>query len=514
MRSFFLSLKTGQSDIVDTAPDNTPSGSVPKSTRGRKSSTNRLDGLDPGELLSRAILSATAPAQDSPVASRPRWLTKRKLQLFAALALAILAMSPVLLSIAKRWNGKSEGDARTSQSKPHTQQPSGAQITRTTTPLVNLNSAPATNSGVAREADAAGLHKLEAAVALGDTAAQYQLGKKYGYGKGVPKDVAKAAGLYRMAAEKGCIEADVELGVLYSNGKVAFHPISWERVAAAWQIAAEKGDSSAQRRLGECYRNGRGVPHDPVKAVEWLQKSAEQGNSIAQWSLAKMYDGNRGLPRDDATAFKWMEKSALQGYEWAQYTLARMYATGTGVPKDPVKAYEWARKATENGTPAAHAILAQMYLKGEGVGKDVANAVTLSRKAADGGATDGLLLLNQIFPAGMKAHDTAQPDGFALMLKSAEEGNVPAQLGVGYMYLEGMGVAVNGKKGFEWILKSAENGNALAQALIGDMYESGIFVPRDEIKAAEWHAKSVHRKQSLPDVPSLEAGQPKFFDSN
>jgi len=469
---------------------------------------NRLEGLDPRELLSRAILAATETVEASPDDLTPSWLTKQRFSQLAMVTMMILLVSLLYFSISKRIRESSEAPA-TKPAPVVEAKPSNRVI-----PTINSAPVSGTTSAISPETQEAELHKLEAAASSGDATAQFQLGKRYASGEGVPKDEAKAAGLYRKAAEKGNLEADVELGVFYSNGKIAFHPVNWERVAAAWQIAAENGDPVTQRRLGECYRNGRGVPHDPLKAIEWLQKSAEQGNSIAQWSLAKMYDGSRGVPRDDAKAFKWMEKSALQGYEWALLALAQMYATGTGVSKDPVKAFEWARKAAEKSNPTAQAMLAEMYLKGEGTEKDMANAVALSRKATDQGEIGPQLNLEQIYSSEKAPLETNQLQGFASILKAAEEGSVAAQLGVGYLYLQGKGVQTDGKKGFAWILKSAENGNAQAEALVGDMYESGVFVEKDEVKAAEWRAKASRQKQSLPDVTPLDVGQPQFYDSN
>ena len=48
--------------------------------------------------------------------------------------------------------------------------------------------------------------------------------------------------------------------------------------AAEWyQKAAEQGLGSAQYQLGRCYEGGHGVTKDLTKAAEWYQKAADKG---------------------------------------------------------------------------------------------------------------------------------------------------------------------------------------------------------------------------------------------
>src|SRR5437867_9161069 len=53
----------------------------------------------------------------------------------------------------------------------------------------------------------------------GDPVAQNQLGEMYEHGNGVPRDFAKAARWYRLAAEQGMAPAQLNLGTLYENGQ-------------------------------------------------------------------------------------------------------------------------------------------------------------------------------------------------------------------------------------------------------------------------------------------------------
>ncbi len=87
---------------------------------------------------------------------------------------------------------------------------------------------------------------------------------------------------------------------------------------------AEQGEALAQINLGLLYANGRGVARNDGEAVKWFRKSAEQGEAIAQNNLAIMYESGRGVPRDYNEAVKWYRKAAAQGHKGAGATLKRL----------------------------------------------------------------------------------------------------------------------------------------------------------------------------------------------
>lgn len=80
-----------------------------------------------------------------------------------------------------------------------------------------------------------------------DPAEQFNLGRCYYHGDGVPQDYQQAVYWYRRAAEQGHCEA--------------------------------------QYNLGACYENGDGVPQDYQQAVYWYRKAAEQGDTDAKQKL-------------------------------------------------------------------------------------------------------------------------------------------------------------------------------------------------------------------------------------
>jgi TPR repeat protein len=113
----------------------------------------------------------------------------------------------------------------------------------------------------------------------GDAEAQYNLGLRYEYGKGVQQDIVEA--------------------------------VKW------YQKAAEQGNAMGQGRLGWMYGSGRGVTQDYAEAIKWLRKAAEQGDTDAQLYLGWLYKSGLGVPRDYISACMWYGIAASNGSEGA-----------------------------------------------------------------------------------------------------------------------------------------------------------------------------------------------------
>lgn len=106
----------------------------------------------------------------------------------------------------------------------------------------------------------------------GDSAAQYLLGSRYVNGWGVAKDDEKGLNLILKAAENGDELAQSDAGVhLVNRGHVA-EGVKW------MEMAAKRGVVNAQRELGQMYASGELIAGDRAKAVFWLDQAARQGD--------------------------------------------------------------------------------------------------------------------------------------------------------------------------------------------------------------------------------------------
>jgi len=163
----------------------------------------------------------------------------------------------------------------------------------------------------AKEVSAGNIAK--ALPARGDAVAQDNLGAQYDQGLGVPLDHAKAALLYRKAAEQGDAVGQYFLGYDYYVGQGV--PQDYAEAAAWYRKAAEQGYANAQYNLGTLYYAGQGVTQDYAQAVSWVRRAADQNDAVAECSLGMFYENGTGVPANYAEAYFWLNIGAatIQG---------------------------------------------------------------------------------------------------------------------------------------------------------------------------------------------------------
>ncbi len=104
-------------------------------------------------------------------------------------------------------------------------------------------------------------------------------------------------------------------GEQYSERKNYKEAMRWYR------IAAEKGHLESQNNVGMFYLTGMGVPKDVAEGVKWLRKAADRGHEAAQRNMGIMYLQGIGVPQDRAEAIRWLRKAAEKGDDEAKSAL-------------------------------------------------------------------------------------------------------------------------------------------------------------------------------------------------
>ena len=128
-------------------------------------------------------------------------------------------------------------------------------------------------------------------------------------------DYMTAYQAFKPLAEQGDVEAQHNLAVLYKTGKGVMKDM---KKAAQWfEKAADQGLAEAQFNLGHLYDMGEGVEHNAAKAVLWYKKAAEQGHPLAQTNLGVMYANGEGVKQDLVLAYVWLNLAASQGVSTA-----------------------------------------------------------------------------------------------------------------------------------------------------------------------------------------------------
>jgi uncharacterized protein len=77
----------------------------------------------------------------------------------------------------------------------------------------------------------------------GDATVQYNLGKMYRQGQGVPQDFKEAVKWYRLSAEQGDLDAQLKLGVSYGMGRGV--PKDYALAHMWWNLSGSNGNKEA-----------------------------------------------------------------------------------------------------------------------------------------------------------------------------------------------------------------------------------------------------------------------------
>ncbi|KXU34476.1 hypothetical protein AXK11_08390 [Cephaloticoccus primus] len=197
-------------------------------------------------------------------------------------------------------------------------------------------------------------------------------------------------------ANAGDPEALFLLGTLYESGQVGGRADP-AKAAELYRRAADLGLPHAQFNLGNMYAAGHGVTADPFESIMWLRRAADAGLPEAQFNLAVAYEQGHGVRADLATARRWYEAAAKQDYPEAQYNLAMMYEDGHGVAQDDRRAAELYLAAARQGYGPAQNNYGIMLAEGRGgLAANLVDAYAwLSLASEESGRTQGRDLVAQ-----------------------------------------------------------------------------------------------------------------------
>src|ERR1051325_10233701 len=81
------------------------------------------------------------------------------------------------------------------------------------------------------------------------------------------------------------------------------------------------------------------------------------------------------------------------------------------------------------------------------------------------------------------------------LTKSAANGNANAQLLIGQLYFDGIGVSEKKKeiKAFSWFIKAAERGDVNAQLIVGHLLYEGQGVLKNVGEAFKWFERAAEQ---------------------
>lgn len=159
---------------------------------------------------------------------------------------------------------------------------------------------------------AIGSTELRAAALAGDSAAAFEIARRYLDGTGLSASPARAAEWFAFASARGSVLAAYRLGALYEKGAEGV-PRDVARARASYEIAATGGNVRAMHNLGVLLASGNVGPADYAEAAQWFRKAADHGVRDSQFNLGVLYTRGFGVPVDPAAAYLWFSLAAARG---------------------------------------------------------------------------------------------------------------------------------------------------------------------------------------------------------
>ena len=94
-------------------------------------------------------------------------------------------------------------------------------------------------------------------------------------------------------------------------------------------------------------------------------------------------------------------------------------------------------------------------------------------------------------------------------LKAAEQGDAKAQCNLGVCYANGEGVENDFNEAAKWFRAAAEQGHMYAQFNLGSSYANGDGVPQDMVEAEKWYRKAAEQgyEDAIAALKALESGE-------
>jgi TPR repeat protein len=167
------------------------------------------------------------------------------------------------------------------------------------------------------------------AAANGHADALCELGVAYRDGKGIARDLNKASECFDLAFANGAHNVEFHRGVMYDQRN---HPGDFKMAVCWYKEAAKKGSVEAQFNLGVLYTSCVRDPadsfrdtRDPKQAVRWFRRAFTNGYIEAGYALGTRYLEGKGLPCNRQKAIEWLERAAESGSTQARERLDALY---------------------------------------------------------------------------------------------------------------------------------------------------------------------------------------------
>lgn len=229
----------------------------------------------------------------------------------------------------------------------------------------------------------------------------------------------------------------------------------------AYLVAARAGNERAMNNVGLHYAYGDGVRRDAALGARWLHRSAKKGDEVAAFNLGLFYEQGRSVRKSARRAEHWYRQSLAGGYRPAATNLATLLF-GSPEPRHWPEAVTLLRKEVKRGVDAARYNLALAYEEGKGTRRNRKKALALYQAAAQDGDVDAQLALGWCYLNGVFGPRDSLAS-FRWYEQAARQREPKALFSLGQMFLEGLGIPASRERAERYLRAAATLGHARAR---------------------------------------------------
>lgn len=312
---------------------------------------------------------------------------------------------------------------------------------------------------------------------LDDVIAQYKLGERYYYGRGVQQDYAQAYYWLQKAEQQGDYEAlDLLLVISVLNKDYIQASDYLKKLHSIDNNNSNISDYLYKLALKE---DEKALSDD--KKIELLTDAARMGNIKAILDMMLYYscltDDNNHYDEGKATEF-YKQYLKITNEPFDNVTIVDLFYQ-IGIRKD---------KELVNETK--NSIFLEKYMNVSEL-----ESIIYLEKAADMGHTEAQVMMGDYYSgvSEYSPYNISSDDLYKAAFyygEAAKNGNAKAQFLLGNLYANGYGVKQDPLKSVELIEKAAQQGLSDAQYKLGKFYAQGFGVEPNMKKAIEWYSKA------------------------
>ncbi|HTM82118.1 tetratricopeptide repeat protein [Asticcacaulis sp.] len=256
-----------------------------------------------------------------------------------------------------------------------------------------------------QETEGQTIARLQSEAAGGNAQSQFDLGRVYYTGYGVPADNMQARKWFCEAAKQDHPIAKSQCAGMMYNGQGG--PEDTAQAMLYLKEAASKGDPYGQALYGfftlaEAAHRGE-VDAPLPEAIAYLVKAADQGQLVAQATLGTVvyFYGTNGAAQDVPRAVGYIRLAAAQNDPLSMDMLGMMYVSGAnGVERNPAEGVRLLKAAAAAGKADAAGVLAILISADDFGMRDDAAAFAYAQQAARGGDKQGQVVLAKFYYFG------------------------------------------------------------------------------------------------------------------